>query len=154
MAKQKKLSSDTALQILNKIPAFKLLDTHEKFFLSNISWCFLVYEKGDILTEEASIDRRMFILLSGLVKAIKGTKSKTLSHLNPGEIFGEISFLTDEPRTASIVAETTSTVLVIDQKLLDEVTIEIREKLKDQIIYSLVQHVKDMNNRFALGQLE
>lgn len=153
MAANRYLSKEQAQNVLDKVAFFDDLSATEKRQLAGFNWCFVVYEAGDYLTDEGSLDKRFFILLSGQVNIIKGTQKQLLTQLKAGEILGEISFLTNEPRTASIAAATQCSALVINQELLDELTIEMREKLKNQIILKMAQRLNRMNNRFALGNV-
>lgn len=147
------LSKEQALNILDKVSFFDDLSASEKRRLAGFHWCFVVYEAGDYLTDEGSMDKRFFVLLSGQVNVIKGAQMQLLTQLKAGEIMGEISFLTHKPRTASIVATCQSSALVINQELLDDLPIELREKLKNQIILKMAQRLNRMNNRFALGNI-
>jgi len=153
MAKNKTLSKENALAILEKVALFDDLSRADKNLLAEFHWCFVTYNSGDFLTDEGSLDKRFFILLSGGANVLKGQQEQLLTQLKPGEIIGEISFLTNEPRTASVIANTSSSALVIDQNLLDNLPIEVRERLKDQIILRMAQRLNRMNNRFALGHL-
>ncbi len=153
MAKNKTLSKENALAILDKVALFDDLSRTDKNLLAEFHWCFVTYNPGDFLTDEGSLDKRFFILLSGGANVLKGQQEQLLTQLKPGEIIGEISFLTNEPRTASVIANTSSSALVIDQDLLDKLPIEVRERLKDQIILRMAQRLNRMNNRFALGHL-
>lgn len=151
MAKNKTLSRENALAILDKVALFDDMNREDKQLLAQFHWYFVAYKTGDYLTDEDSLDKRFFILLSGGVNVLKGTAQQLITQLSPGEIIGEISFLTNEPRTASVIANTDSTALVIDQQLLDELPIATREKLKDQLILKMALRLNCMNNRFALS---
>ncbi len=153
MAKNKYLSKEQALDILDKVSFFDDLSTEEKQILSAFNWCFIVYEKNDYLTDEGSLDKRFFVLLSGQVNIIKGVQKQIITQFKAGEIIGEISFLTNEPRTASVVATTNTAALVIDQELLEEMPVQLREKVKDQIILKMAQRLNRMNNRMTLGNI-
>ena len=74
-----------------------------------------------------------------------------ITQLSPGEVIGEISFLTGEPRTASVLANTPSSALVIDQQLLAELQVITREKIKDQLILKMAKRLNRMNNKVSLG---
>ncbi len=153
MAVNKFLSKEKALDILDKVSFFDDLTVEEKSILARFNWCFVVYENHDYLTDEDSLDKRFFILLSGQVNVIKGVQEQIITQLKAGEIIGEISFLTNEPRTASVVATSKSAALVIDQELLKEMPVELREKIKDQIILKMAQRLNRMNNRLTLGHI-
>lgn len=151
MAMNKTLSKDNALAILDKVSLFDDLSRSDKRLLAEFHWYFVTYNGGDFLTDEGSLDKRFFILLSGGVNVLKGDPQQLITQLKPGEIIGEISFLTNEPRTASIIANTDSSALVIDQTLLDQLPIDIRERIKDQLILRMAQRLNRMNNRFTLA---
>ena len=151
MANNKTLTADNAFNILNKISIFDDLTTAEKKTLSNFHWHFVLYETNDYLTDEHSLDKRFFILLSGGVNIIKEPHMQLITQLSPGEVIGEISFLTGEPRTASVLANTPSSALVIDQQLLAELQVITREKIKDQLILKMAKRLNRMNNKVSLG---
>ncbi|MFY0678574.1 MAG: cyclic nucleotide-binding domain-containing protein [Neptuniibacter sp.] len=153
MAINKFLSKEKALDILDKVSFFDDLTTAEKKVLAAFNWCFIVYENHDYLTDEGSLDKRFFVLLSGKVNIIKGIQKQIITQFKAGEIIGEISFLTNEPRTASVVATTKTAALVIDQELMEEMPVELREKVKDQIILKMAQRLNRMNNRMTLGTI-
>lgn len=153
MAINKFLSKEKALDILDKVSFFDDLTHAEKQILAEFNWCFIVYENHDYLTDEGSLDKRFFVLLSGQVNIIKGIQKQIITQFKAGEIIGEISFLTNEPRTASVVATTKTAALVIDQELMEEMPVELREKVKDQIILKMAQRLNRMNNRMTLGTI-
>jgi len=153
MAINKFLSKEQALDILDKVSFFDDLTKAEKKVLAEFNWCFIVYENHDYLTDEGSLDKRFFVLLSGKVNIIKGIQKQIITQFKAGEIIGEISFLTNEPRTASVVATTKTAALVIDQELMEEMPVELREKVKDQIILKMAQRLNRMNNRMTLGTI-
>ena len=153
MAVNKFLSKEQALDILDKVSFFDDLTSGEKKTLAEFNWCFIVYDNQDYLTDEGSLDKRFFVLLSGHVNIIKGIQKQIITQFKAGEIIGEISFLTNEPRTASVVATTKTAALAIDQELMEEMPIELREKVKDQIILKMAQRLNRMNNRLTLGNI-
>ncbi len=153
MTVNKTLNADQAREILEKVSLFDDLEPEEKDILSLFNWCFVVYQPSEHLTDEDSLDKRFFILMSGQANIYKGDPPQLLTQLKAGEIIGEISFLTNEPRTASVVATVKSSALVVDQPLLDKLPASMREKLKDQIILKMAQRLNRMNNRLTLGHL-
>lgn len=149
MDHNKTLTSDNAFKILNKISLFDSLSSNEKKELANFTLHFVVYDKYDFLTDENAVDKRFFILLSGGVNIVKGSQDQLIATLDPGEVIGEVSFLTGVPRTASVVSNTLSSVLVIDDQLLAELNHTIREKIKDQLILRMAQRLNMMNSKAA-----
>ena len=65
-------------------------------------------------------DARIFILLAGKMEVTK--KGEPIAKIEtPGEIFGELAVVSDEKRSASVIATTNALCLVIDQKFLNEI---------------------------------
>ena len=74
--------------------------------------------KGEFLALEGSNGQEMFWILDGSFEIIKSTQDETetiIGEVNSGELVGEMSFLDDLPRSASIRAKVDSEVLVIPQ---------------------------------------
>ena len=74
------------------------------------------YKDGDIIFEEGSSGDWIYVVESGAVeisKIIHGEK-EVLLELGPGEIIGELGFITKMPRTATATAVGDTTVGIID----------------------------------------
>jgi hypothetical protein len=73
---------------------------------------------GDVIVQEGSAGRNIFILASGEVAVTRA--NATLNHLTAGECFGEISYIDEESltRTASVIAETPLVLIEIDADAL------------------------------------
>ncbi|WP_130472481.1 cyclic nucleotide-binding domain-containing protein, partial [Candidatus Magnetaquicoccus inordinatus] len=72
-------------------------------------------------------------------------------NLGTGEFFGEMAFLTNEPRQTSVVAIDDSVVaLQVDQDLMKRLSAEIREKVKDQIITKLIERLNKTTERLRV----
>ncbi|MGQ0577570.1 MAG: Crp/Fnr family transcriptional regulator [Betaproteobacteria bacterium] len=69
-------------------------------------------EEGKFFFEHNQTSERMYLLLEGQVRLIRGTK--TLDIIRPGEIFGELAVLAGHPRTASAVATSACRALSLD----------------------------------------
>ena len=76
------------------------------------------YKDGDIIFEENSIGKEMYIILTGKVKVIKekGDVETTLATLEEGEFFGEMSLFDNNPRSATVKALGNVKLLEINQK--------------------------------------
>lgn len=78
------------------------------------------YTAGETLVRQGDRGASLFVLRSGRVRIEKaredGGPAATVDTIERGDFFGEMSLLTGEPRTASIVAESETEVVVVDKE--------------------------------------
>jgi hypothetical protein len=84
----------SALDGLTEEEAFRCLGK------SNIIEC----QAGDRILKKGGVARNMFIVLDGILEVRDG--ERLLRVLSPGDVFGEIAFLLERPRTADVYAAT------------------------------------------------
>jgi len=70
--------------------------------------------RGKVLTEEGKPGHEFFLILEGEASVRRG--GRKIAKLGPGRYFGELSLLDRLPRSATVVAETDMTLLVIGQR--------------------------------------
>lgn len=85
------------------------------------------FDKGEVIFEEGETDGNLFFICSGKVQYYKLDKEKEhefrLGSLSNPNIFGEMSFLDNAPRPCTVIAKSTTTVLVLSKKdLIENVT--------------------------------
>ena len=146
-----KLSRKGVSQLLNGLEFFRDFSNHEKDRVSEFDVGFQFTKPMDVLIRENTKDTAFFILIKGRVAAIKGgvdgKNGKVLFNLGPGDIIGELAFLTGSRRTLNIVAQEKGLLLRVDNQLLGRLGCDSREKFKDQLINKLVQRLADTTNR-------
>lgn len=74
---------------------------------------------GETLVEQGDSGDSLFVIRSGGVridKSVHGGPAATIATMGAGEFFGEMSLLTGEPRTASIVAGEETQVVVVSKE--------------------------------------
>jgi CRP/FNR family transcriptional regulator, cyclic AMP receptor protein len=76
----------------------------------------------DILLKEGEESNQLYYLTQGNLRVLKerGNNSKELAKLYPGEVVGEMSFLDNESRCATVEAINDSIVQVIQRKKYEE----------------------------------
>jgi cAMP-dependent protein kinase regulator len=84
---------------------------------------FLQVPAGIEVAEEGSRDGALFLVKKGAVE-IRRQGNVTLGRIGPNQFFGEVSFLTGVPRTATAVTTEDSEILRIDKDVLKELTSE------------------------------
>jgi len=80
-----------------------------------------VYLPGEAVVRQGDAGAEFFIILEGTadVRRGEGGKAATVATLHPMQFFGEMSLLTGEPRSATIVAQTKLEVVVVTKAVLE-----------------------------------
>ncbi|HUN08614.1 MAG TPA: DUF1003 domain-containing protein [Aggregatilineales bacterium] len=104
-------------QDLRQIPLFQLLDDNELAALTD-QLEVRKYWKGQMVFWQGSPGDTMFLVHSGRVELYIKDKNGDVVNLNcaePGDMFGELALLDQQPRSANAKATADTTLLVIDQ---------------------------------------
>jgi CRP/FNR family transcriptional regulator, cyclic AMP receptor protein len=104
-------------QDLRQIPLFQLLDDNELAALTD-QLEVRKYWKGQMVFWQGSPGDTMFLVHSGQVELFIKDKNGDVVNLNcaePGDMFGELALLDQQPRSANAKATADTTLLVIDQ---------------------------------------
>lgn len=105
------------VDILRQIPMFELLDERELEVLAG-QLDIEQYVANQIIFTAGEEGGEMYLVQRGRVEVFVRDVSHarvTLDHLEVGEIFGDLSLLDNQPRSASAKALTDSTLIVIDR---------------------------------------
>ena len=104
------------------------------------------FAEGETLIREGDASRDAFFLYSGKVGLFKdiGGQEKRLGVLAEGELFGEMAYLLNEHRTATVRAEGDVTALVLPPEMLEEL-MRYSAPLARRIIDSLAGRLMRMN---------
>ena len=109
----------------------------------------IVYlKKDDFLMREGEDSSEMYYLNDGLlaVLKLKGGSEQQISTLRPGELVGEMSFLDNEPRSASVRALDDCELTKIPKKKLDKY-IEEQPKWMKSLLVTLTDRLRKANQR-------
>jgi CRP/FNR family cyclic AMP-dependent transcriptional regulator len=80
------------------------------------------FDQGAVIFKENDEGNEMFIIIQGIVEIRKSTgqsSSKILTTLQKGDMFGEMAIIEKQPRSASAVAVQPTRVLVLNEKLYE-----------------------------------
>lgn len=102
----------SASEALSAIPLFSRLPVRQLRKLLR-SVAEHRYEPGTTIVREGGRTATLFIVLEGEAKVVRN--GRTISRRRPGEFFGEISMIDGRPRAASVIAETPTRCLVLEQ---------------------------------------
>ena len=109
-------------RVLAESPLFESFSPGERNRLAS-KFEFLQVPAGIAVVEEGSEDSALFLVKSGSIR-IRNRAGTELGTIGPNEFFGEVSFLTGVPRTASASTERDTELLRIDRDTLAELVVE------------------------------
>jgi CRP-like cAMP-binding protein len=69
------------------------------------------FDDGEPIVRQGQVGNGLYIVLAGGVRVVGGTTE--LGRLGPGESFGELSVIDQQPRTATVVADGPTTCLAL-----------------------------------------
>ena len=84
----------------------------------------ITFEAGDIIITEGDPGDSLYMLTAGTVKAVKRNaagRQVAVNEMSEGAFFGEISILTGQPRSATVVATSHCELLELDRATLDSI---------------------------------
>lgn len=142
------VASEQILGLLNKLDFFQHFSSYEKKRLAASHTSFVKFAPAVTIIEEGEIDSCFYIILSGSVVIMK--RRAEMAKLQAGEFFGEMAFLADTVRTSSVIAEDDVIAVRIDKELMQQLSCDIREKIKDQCILKFVEIVTKLTERLRV----
>jgi tetratricopeptide (TPR) repeat protein len=95
------------------------------------------YDEGDIIVTEGEPGASLFLIVGGTVRVFTRSDdggNLQLAELGPGDFFGEVSLLSNKPRTATITARTQVTAIELDRTNVDRIAEnhpEVKKVLED-----------------------
>jgi len=134
--------------ILEKIPMFRDFKPFEREKIVDHAHFYHAMDK-DVLIEQNTLDTSFYVLMNGHADVFVEKVSGKVASIEPGEFFGELSFLLNRPRSSTVIATKESVLLRLDRQLLGKLNADIREKIKDQIIIKLVNLLERKNEKSA-----
>lgn len=115
------MARDEKLDLLHSIPLFARFDRHHLERLGMLTEEVDV-PPGKVLIRQGEIGDDLMVLVTG--KVVVERDGAKLKELGPGDFFGEIALIDHGPRTATVIAELPSRLLVVNHRdfhaLMDE----------------------------------
>ena len=112
--------NERIVEEIKKIPTFGPFDEEELDTLLKMSK-LRVYEPGETIIRQREIDSWIYFLIYGHIVITKDGKEITKLRRR-GDIFGEMRFINDLPRSASAQALANTVCLAIDADLIQRLT--------------------------------
>jgi len=108
-----KLPLEARLSLLSLVHIFRVLSDEEREHLAN-AMVQRFFGSGERILEEGAAGQTFYVVASGTV-AVTTRKGVEVTRLSRGQYFGEMSLLTGEPRSATVVAVEDSVLFELDR---------------------------------------
>lgn len=82
------------------------------------SGTILSAQANDTIIRAGEVGNELFVILSGLVEVRAAQTGKPIAVFEPGQVFGEIAFITNTTRSADVIALDDTEILVVTQNWL------------------------------------
>jgi CRP/FNR family cyclic AMP-dependent transcriptional regulator len=137
------MAREQYLDHLASVPLFSGCTTRELRDVAKAT-VELTLDEGKEFVTQGDVGREAFIIVEGSADVYRG--GHKIATLGPGDCVGELALLDHGPRTATVVAATPLTVLVLGPRefsgLLDEVP-----TLNHKILAALASRVRELDSQ-------
>jgi small-conductance mechanosensitive channel/CRP-like cAMP-binding protein len=117
------LPADRIAAAVDRVELFSALDDAERRALTAVARERL-FGPGEIVVRQGDAGQSLFIVQTGQVRVTLEQGQKEVARIDPGGVFGEMSLLTGDPRTATVAAVGDSVLLEIDAESFRRVVLE------------------------------
>jgi small-conductance mechanosensitive channel/CRP-like cAMP-binding protein len=136
-------SLEDRIEVLSRIALFhRALEPDELEQLA-VGIQITMHDPGQVLVRQGTTGDSMYVVVEGLLDVVvdkdDGSGPLHVNHVSAGDIFGEMCLLTGEPRSASVVA-VTSTVLYEIRRAHFESLIVTRPAIADKLSTLVAHH--------------
>ncbi len=103
------------------------------------------YREGEILFKEHEAPREIYLIKKGYVEILKGEKQ--IAVLGEGDFLGEMGVIDGKPRSATAMAKSDASVLVIDVE-------ELKKKMEEDpmvgaLITTLIRRLRETDKKLT-----
>jgi len=108
------------------------------------------YKEGDVIFKEGSHGVAVYIIESGKVEISKDVQGKkfAIETLGPGDMFGEMSFIDHEPRSATATALEDTVLELLDKDFIDSEFNQISSDFR-RVVKTLVKRLRNTTHKLS-----
>lgn len=99
------------------------------------------YAPGTAIISEGEEDNSFYIVLCGVVGVVKN--GRTLDKLQAGDCFGEMGYLSNARRTATVIARTEVSLMRVNAATLDRAAVDTQVRFLKVFVKTLIQRLSD-----------
>lgn len=147
--KQIELSDREKIASLKKLSFFTTFSDSEVLEILNAS-TWVPFEKKDIILNEGDIEQSFYILVEGRATVQKG--ERVLNILQAGDCFGEMGYVTQAQRTASIIADDPTVVLKVNATLIEQASLTCQLHFHKVFLKTLIERLSRSRESVAKAE--
>lgn len=103
--------------------------------------------EGDVIITEGDVDHDVYLTVDGIVSVIK--EGAEVAELERGEFFGEIAFLAERKRSASVIAKSKCTLLRMNIKQIEQASKSCQIQFQRMFISTLTDRLVTTTEQLA-----
>lgn len=105
------------------------------------------YKKGDVIISEGEKETAFYIIAKGGVEVMK--KDTVVGVMKQGDCFGEIAFITHKPRSATIVARTEVSLMVVSVSLMEQASLQTQLQYYRIFLKNLISRLSQATDKMS-----
>ena len=105
------------------------------------------FSKGDIIVTEGEQETAFYIIAKGGVEVMKN--DRVVGIMKQGDCFGEIAFLTHQPRNATIVARTEVSLMMVSVTLMEQASTETQLRYYRIFLENLISRLSQATDKLV-----
>jgi CRP-like cAMP-binding protein len=136
-------------ETLARTPLFQKLPPRHLRSLAKLATT-RTYQPGQVIVAEGQTGFGLYSIQSGKVKVTKQTPGgeREIRTMGPGETFGEISLLDDQPRSATVTAVEPTTAVLLD-KMQFGAELRTHPEVALSLLPALVQWLREADRKIS-----
>lgn len=145
------MANDHIVDLLSTLAFFSEFTPEEKKEIASLETSVVQFQTGDHVIRQGETDRFVYLIVKGWAVTTRNeAPTYELSRFNPGDIFGEMSSLTNRPRSTNVRVRSDYLIaLKMDSDLFKKPHPPTLVKLKDQLLSTLTHRLEMMNNQIC-----
>jgi len=134
-------------ELIDGMAIFNGFSKKERKAFCKLDHTLLEFKEGAWILKEDEISNDLFLLLEGNCQVTRTQDGRTiqLAKLSSGELFGEMSMISNLPRRSNVVAKTDVVALKMDHAFFDKISQKMATKIHRYIISLLCARLDKMN---------
>ena len=105
------------------------------------------FAKGEVIVTEGERETAFYIIAKGGVDVMKN--GRPVGIMKQGDCFGEIAFLTDQPRNATIVARTEVSLMMVSVTLMEQASTETQLRYYRIFLENLISRLSQATDKLV-----